>query len=214
MAAVGWAVFLSLLWSCAAPLPPQTALSPLRLRQKLQDQRGAIEGFQSLWKTHLQDYFQQASVIRWPAAGRGRARSLPVQRTNSSSAKSIAVPMHFVRKTLMEAVRKGYVSVEELTAMHKVRPWPGDATFSDHVQASTEPELIELSEGEPCEAALPAALTHSTGCTVCPRFNGRVCNGEKSGKCVGEACECVGGWSGIACQTGTMASSIVCAAKG
>jgi len=41
----------------------------------------------------------------------------------------------------------------------------------------------------------------STKQPQCPRYDGRVCNGEKSGKCSGKDCECIGGWSGIACQT-------------
>jgi hypothetical protein len=52
---------------------------------------------------------------------------------------------------------------------------------------------------------LPLSLSPSILClysaTECPRYDGRTCNGPKSGKCAGGKCTCVGGWSGVACQT-------------
>jgi len=48
---------------------------------------------------------------------------------------------------------------------------------------------------------LARAQAGEGGAPECPRYNGRVCNGEKSGKCSGDKCECIGGWHGIACQT-------------
>jgi len=90
---------------------------------------------------------------------------------------------------IVHGIERGHISLEVLVRQARFRSLLEE-------QAS---ELHRLRAGAGAQAESTEGLDMGQGGS-CPRYDGRTCNGKKSGVCRTDKCACLGGWSGVACQ--------------